>query len=146
MQNHADKTRLTVTIILQIIVLHLLPERSPSAVYPVSVVRWIPLIRCGSNLSVRGGYWGPILGTGPEGEKRWADKVRTRGGERMSRFGWLLDPYVEPTPRWVRIVEIVLVVLFVLAIIGLVIWLLWNFPERVLTSLDWVSCEPSLTS
>ena len=64
----------------------------------------------------------------------------------MSRFGWLLDPYVEPTPRWVRIVEIVLVALFVLAIIGLVIWLLWNFPERVLTSLDRVSSELSLTS
>ncbi len=45
----------------------------------------------------------------------------------MSRFGWLLDPYVESTPRWVGIVEIVLVALSVLAIIGLVIWLLWNF-------------------
>ncbi len=53
----------------------------------------------------------------------------------MSRFGWLLDPYVEPTPpRWVRIGEIVVVVLFVLAIIGLVIWLFWNFQHREIWS------------
>lgn len=79
---------------------------------------------CGAGGGARGRFRAGVQ----KGRARWADKVRDDGREtRMSRFGWLLDPYVELTPRWVGIVEIVLVALSVLAIIGLVIWLLWNF-------------------
>jgi hypothetical protein len=57
---------------------------------------------------------------------KWSAKSKP-----ASRFGWLFDPLVEPTPRWVVAAEIVLLVVIALAFIGLVIWLSQGLPGGV---------------
>ncbi len=50
----------------------------------------------------------------------------------MGWLSWYFDPYAEPAPRRVWIIDVVLgamVILFILAIIGLGIWLFRSLPE-----------------
>ena len=55
----------------------------------------------------------------------------------MSWLRWSLDPYVEPAPRrvWmIDVVLVVLVVLYVLAYIGLIVWSSWHLRHLPLIS------------